>query len=122
MNDLGGNTKGGGKSSAAADKVVAEIRAKGGQAVANYGEKFGQVFSFLWRIVFSKPFSFSAGSHKTFSRNDGFCSSRVPKNTLPVLPSRTKVKEPIPQTQEHNVNVASCLVRCNFVFKHIYED
>lgn len=41
MNDLGADTKGGGKSSAAADKVVEEIRAKGGKAVANYGEKFG---------------------------------------------------------------------------------
>lgn len=38
MNDLGGDIKGGGKSSAAADKVVEEIRAKGGKAVANYGE------------------------------------------------------------------------------------
>uniref|UniRef100_A0A3B5KQA6 Hydroxysteroid (17-beta) dehydrogenase 4 n=1 Tax=Takifugu rubripes TaxID=31033 RepID=A0A3B5KQA6_TAKRU len=36
VNDLGGNAKGGGKSSAAADKVVEEIRAKGGKAVANY--------------------------------------------------------------------------------------
>lgn len=41
MNDLGADMKGGGKSSAAADKVVEEIRAKGGRAVANYGEKFG---------------------------------------------------------------------------------
>lgn len=41
VNDLGVDTKGGGKSSAAADKVVGEIRAKGGKAVANYGEKFG---------------------------------------------------------------------------------
>lgn len=41
MNDLGVDIKGGGKSSAAADKVVEEIRAKGGKAVANYGEKFG---------------------------------------------------------------------------------
>uniref|UniRef100_A0AAQ6AK25 Hydroxysteroid (17-beta) dehydrogenase 4 n=1 Tax=Amphiprion ocellaris TaxID=80972 RepID=A0AAQ6AK25_AMPOC len=41
VNDLGTDTKGGGKSSAAADKVVEEIRAKGGKAVANYGEKFG---------------------------------------------------------------------------------
>ena len=47
MNDLGGNVKGGGKSSAAADKVVEEIRAKGGKAVANYGEKFGLVLSSL---------------------------------------------------------------------------
>lgn len=44
MNDLGVDTKGGGRSSAAADKVVEEIRAKGGKAVANYGEKFGQAF------------------------------------------------------------------------------
>uniref|UniRef100_A0A672Z2U4 Hydroxysteroid (17-beta) dehydrogenase 4 n=1 Tax=Sphaeramia orbicularis TaxID=375764 RepID=A0A672Z2U4_9TELE len=47
MNDLGVDTKGGGKSSAAADKVVEEIRAKGGKAVANYdsvedGEKLIQ--------------------------------------------------------------------------------
>ncbi len=47
MNDLGGDIKGGGKSSAAADKVVEEIRAKGGKAVANYGEKFGHFFSCL---------------------------------------------------------------------------
>lgn len=40
MNDLGVDTAGGGRSSAAADKVVQEIRAKGGKAVANYGEKF----------------------------------------------------------------------------------
>uniref|UniRef100_A0A8C9SJD7 Hydroxysteroid (17-beta) dehydrogenase 4 n=1 Tax=Scleropages formosus TaxID=113540 RepID=A0A8C9SJD7_SCLFO len=37
VNDLGGDIKGGGKSSTAADKVVAEIKAKGGTAVANYG-------------------------------------------------------------------------------------
>uniref|UniRef100_A0AAY4DKT1 Peroxisomal multifunctional enzyme type 2 n=1 Tax=Denticeps clupeoides TaxID=299321 RepID=A0AAY4DKT1_9TELE len=47
VNDLGGDIKGGGKSSAAADKVVEEIRAKGGKAVANYdsvedGEKLIQ--------------------------------------------------------------------------------
>lgn len=47
MNDLGVDTKGGGKNSAAADKVVEEIRAKGGKAVANYdsvedGEKLIQ--------------------------------------------------------------------------------
>lgn len=41
VNDLGVDTKGGGRSSAAADKVVEEIRAKGGKAVANYGEKHG---------------------------------------------------------------------------------
>ncbi|KAH0628150.1 hypothetical protein JD844_008946 [Phrynosoma platyrhinos] len=36
VNDLGGDIKGHGKSSLAADKVVEEIRAKGGKAVANY--------------------------------------------------------------------------------------
>lgn len=36
VNDLGGDMKGEGKSSAAADKVVAEIRSNGGEAVANY--------------------------------------------------------------------------------------
>jgi 3-hydroxyacyl-CoA dehydrogenase/3a,7a,12a-trihydroxy-5b-cholest-24-enoyl-CoA hydratase len=36
VNDLGGGFTGGGKSSAAADKVVEEIKAAGGQAVANY--------------------------------------------------------------------------------------
>jgi NAD(P)-dependent dehydrogenase (short-subunit alcohol dehydrogenase family)/acyl dehydratase len=36
VNDLGGDTAGGGKSSAAADKVVEEIRALGGEAVASY--------------------------------------------------------------------------------------
>src|SRR3954470_17358262 len=35
VNDLGGASTGGGKSSAAADKVVAEIKAAGGEAVAN---------------------------------------------------------------------------------------
>lgn len=38
VNDLGGNFKGEGKSSRAADIVVEEIRAKGGKAVANYGQ------------------------------------------------------------------------------------
>jgi 3-hydroxyacyl-CoA dehydrogenase/3a,7a,12a-trihydroxy-5b-cholest-24-enoyl-CoA hydratase len=36
VNDLGGSTKGEGKSATAADKVVAEIKAAGGEAVANY--------------------------------------------------------------------------------------
>ena len=36
VNDLGGTHTGGGKSSAAADKVVEEIKAAGGEAVANY--------------------------------------------------------------------------------------
>ncbi|KAI4894297.1 hypothetical protein NFI96_016095 [Prochilodus magdalenae] len=60
VNDLGGDIKGGGKSSAAADKVVQEIKAKGGKAVANYdsvedGEKviqtaldaFGRIGAYL---------------------------------------------------------------------------
>src|SRR3954462_15767813 len=36
VNDLGGSATGSGKSSAAADKVVAEIKELGGTAVANY--------------------------------------------------------------------------------------
>jgi NAD(P)-dependent dehydrogenase (short-subunit alcohol dehydrogenase family) len=36
VNDLGGTATGGGKSSAAADKVVEEVKAAGGEAVANY--------------------------------------------------------------------------------------
>ena len=36
VNDLGGDKKGGGKNSAAADKVVEEIRSRGGKAVADY--------------------------------------------------------------------------------------
>ncbi|MCA9714449.1 MAG: SDR family NAD(P)-dependent oxidoreductase [Myxococcales bacterium] len=47
VNDLGGSAHGEGKSSAAADRVVAEIREAGGEAVANYdsvedGEKIVQ--------------------------------------------------------------------------------
>lgn len=47
VNDLGGDTKGDGKNSSAADKVVEEIKARGGKAVANYdsvehGEKLIQ--------------------------------------------------------------------------------
>ncbi|GBL62426.1 hypothetical protein AVEN_68734-1, partial [Araneus ventricosus] len=36
VNDLGGTRSGEGKSSAAADAVVKEIKAKGGKAAANY--------------------------------------------------------------------------------------
>ena len=38
VNDLGGDFKGQGRGTMAADKVVDEIRAKGGKAVANYGK------------------------------------------------------------------------------------
>uniref|UniRef100_A0A3P9PHR3 Hydroxysteroid (17-beta) dehydrogenase 4 n=1 Tax=Poecilia reticulata TaxID=8081 RepID=A0A3P9PHR3_POERE len=60
VNDLGVDTKGGGRSSAAADKVVEEIRAKGGKAVANYdsvedGEKLIQsALDAFGRIVMSQ--------------------------------------------------------------------
>uniref|UniRef100_A0A7N8WXZ3 Peroxisomal multifunctional enzyme type 2 n=1 Tax=Mastacembelus armatus TaxID=205130 RepID=A0A7N8WXZ3_9TELE len=64
VNDLGADIKGGGKSSAAADKVVEEIRAKGGKAVANYdsvedGEKliqtaldaFGRIGAYMYNVI-----------------------------------------------------------------------
>ena len=38
MNDLGGDAKGGGRSSRAADETVEMIRSRGGKAVANYGQ------------------------------------------------------------------------------------
>src|SRR5438270_30493 len=38
VNDLGGDRVGGGSSSAPADEVVEEIRAAGGQAVANHAD------------------------------------------------------------------------------------
>lgn len=46
MNDLGGDHRGIGKGSSAADKVVAEIRRKGGKAVANYGMIFERIVYF----------------------------------------------------------------------------
>ena len=38
VNDLGGNIKGFGQDTNAADEVVNQIRAKGGIAIANYGK------------------------------------------------------------------------------------
>lgn len=46
MNDLGGVHRGIGQGPSAADKVVAEIRRKGGKAVANYGMIFERIVYF----------------------------------------------------------------------------
>lgn len=46
VNDLGGDFRGVGKGSSAADKVVEEIRSKGGKAVANYGRIFERTILF----------------------------------------------------------------------------
>ncbi|MBL8611849.1 MAG: SDR family NAD(P)-dependent oxidoreductase, partial [Myxococcales bacterium] len=56
VNDLGGGATGAGKSSAAADKVVEEIKAKGGEAVANYdsvedGAKIVQCALDTWKKI-----------------------------------------------------------------------
>src|SRR5438477_2305150 len=56
VNDLGGAHTGGGKSSAAADKVVEEIKAAGGEAVANYdsvedGDKIVQSALDNWKRI-----------------------------------------------------------------------
>ncbi|KAI5932341.1 Peroxisomal multifunctional enzyme type 2 [Manis javanica] len=57
VNDLGGVHRGIGQGSSAADKVVAEIRRKGGKAVANYdsveaGEKIGKR---AWMLLGEQP-------------------------------------------------------------------
>ena len=56
VNDLGGNTSGGGRGSEAADRVVAEIIEGGGQAVANYdsvedGDRIVQTAMDTWGRV-----------------------------------------------------------------------
>ena len=51
MNDLGGDFKGVGKGSLAADKVVEEIRRKGGKAVANYGTVFERTIPLLFYFL-----------------------------------------------------------------------
>ncbi|XP_050005185.1 peroxisomal multifunctional enzyme type 2-like [Alexandromys fortis] len=65
VNDLGGDFKGVGKGSSAADKVVEEVRRRGGKAVASYdsveeGEKlvktaldaFGRIGELSWLVWF----------------------------------------------------------------------
>ncbi|HSD87803.1 MAG TPA: SDR family oxidoreductase, partial [Kofleriaceae bacterium] len=56
VNDLGGTFTGEGKSASAADKVVAEIKEKGGEAVANYdsvedGDKIVQTALDTWKRI-----------------------------------------------------------------------
>lgn len=55
VNDLGGDFKGVGKGSLAADKVVEEIRRRGGKAVASYGMVFERtiLLIFLQLMLFA---------------------------------------------------------------------
>ena len=58
VNDLGGGIKGEGQSSSPAQKVVDEIKAAGGQAVANYGKMddcdWLEMLTLWWQRIFLK--------------------------------------------------------------------
>jgi len=108
VNDLGVDIKGGGKSSAAADKVVEEIRAKGGKAVANYGEKFGLLsyhpFSSLAHLLLHLFFCVSSACSNLFIRLENkysFLSDRLARVFLPLIFVRLTYVRP----QEHNTTL-----------------
>ena len=60
VNDLGGGIKGEGQSSSPAQKVVDEIKAAGGQAVANYGKMddcdWLEMLTLWWQCIFLKTY------------------------------------------------------------------